>query len=157
MKFAATYIAVLTIVILGSSLVPGQASAADWGKGTFEGRVKGAFGPRPASKVVLVAKGSKVRVKNIGLQLRCSDDKYGLPSRFTLTIHSPTVRVKHGAAGGGAILKFRVKETYRGQKVPIRVEIFLGLRDRKIEGTLDADVSGSLPICSDSGIFTARK
>ncbi len=157
MKFAASYITVLLIAIIGFSLVPNQASAAGWGKGTFEGRVKGAFGPRPASKVVLVAKGSKVRVKNIGLQLRCSDDKYGLPSRFTPTVHSPNVRVERGSAGGGAILKFRVQETYRGKRVPIRVEIFLGLRDRKIEGTLDADVSGSLPICSDSGIFTARK
>ncbi len=157
MKFAAYYITVLLIAIVGSSLVPNQASAADWGRGTFEGKVKGAFGPRPASKVVLVAKASKVRVKSVGLQLRCSDDKYGLPSRFTPTIHSPAVHVKRGAAGGGAILKFRVKEKYKGQKVPIRVEIFLGLRDRKIEGTLDADVSGDLPICSDSGIFTARK
>jgi len=150
-------IPVLLFSLFVTALVPSAASAAGWGRGTFSGKLKGAFGPRPASKVVLSAKGRKVRIVSAGLQLRCTDEKYDLPSRWTPTIHSESVRVHEGAAGGGAILKFKVKERYRDQVVPIRVEVFLGLRDAKIDGTLDADVSGSLPICSDSAKFTARK
>jgi len=158
MKFALTYIAfVVAGVLVFTGATPHEASAAGWGHGTFTGKVKGQFGPRKATKIVLSAKGRKVRIKSLKLDLDCTDDKYGLPRHWRPTIHSTSERVKEGAAGGGAILKFKVTEKYRDQRVPIRVEVFLGLRDTKIDGTLDADVYGSLPICSDSGIFTARK
>ena len=101
MKFSFAYIAfVLVGVFFVTGATPNQASAADWGRGTFKGKVKGAYGPRPASKIVLSAKGRKVRIVSAGLQLRCSDDKYDLPARWTPTIHSTSVRVSRGAAGG---------------------------------------------------------
>jgi hypothetical protein len=150
---------VLLIALVAVSLTPTQASAASWGHGTFKGKIRGEFGPRPASKVVVVAKGSKVRVKKAQLRFRCGDDKYGynLPDRWSATVHSPSVHVRRGAAGGGAILKFKVFEKYKGQRVPIHIEVFLGLRDKVIMGTIDADISTDLPICFDSGIFNAHK
>jgi hypothetical protein len=74
-------------------------------------------------------------------------------------VHSKFVRVREGAAGGGAIIHFRVVKAYKGKKVPISGDIFMGLRDRYIQGTVDAEIArGWNPQdCSDSGIFTARK
>ena len=158
MKFPAFYIALVLVgVFFFTGSTPREASAADWGRGTFTGKVKGQFGPRKASKIVLSAKGNKVRIKSLKLDLECADDKYGLPRHWRPTIHSTSERVTEGAAGGGAILKFKVKEKYKDQRVPIRIEAFLGLRETKIDGTIDAEVFGDLLICSDDGIFTARR
>jgi len=159
MKFPLTYIAFVVVgVLFLTGVIPHEASAAGWGRGTFTGQVKGQFGPRPASKIVLSAKGGKVRIRSLRLQLKCTDDNgLGLPVRYHPLVHSKSVRVKEGAAGGGAILKFRATERFEGRKFAIRIEVFLGLRDSKIDGTVDADISTDLPVCFDSGAFTARR
>ena len=119
MKFALAYIAfVVAGVLVFTGATPHEASAAGWGHGTFTGKVRGQFGPRKGTKIVLSAKGRKVRIKSLELDLECADDKYGsgLPRHWRPTIHSTSVRVREGAAGGGAILTFKVKEKFKDQR-----------------------------------------
>ena len=96
----------------------------------------------------------------LGIAFDCSDNnQFGLPLHWKTLVYSKAVRVKEGPAGGGAIIHFRVVKNYRGKKVPVRGDIFLGLRDTYIRGTVDSEVArGWNPQdCSDSGIFIARR
>jgi hypothetical protein len=148
------------VTLAAGILMPVSASAAGWRRGSFTGKVRGQFGPRPKTNVVVSARGSKVRLVKLGLVLDCRDDnQFGLPLHWKTLISSKSVRVREGAAGGGAIIHFRVVKQYKGKKVPIRGEAFLGLRDTYIRGTIDAEVAwGWNPQdCSDSGIFVARR
>jgi hypothetical protein len=160
MKTRSTALVLALATLFSGVLLPVSASAAGWGKGTFSGKVRGQFGPRPKTNVVLSARGRKVRIVKLGLVLDCSDgNQFGLPAHWRTLVAGKSVRVREGAAGGGAILRFKVTKRYRGKPVPVRVEAFLGLRSNYIQGTIDAEVSrGWNPQdCSDSGIFTARR
>ena len=69
------------------------------------------------------------------------------------------MRVKERAGRRRAIIHFRVVKNYRGKKVPVRGDIFLGLRDtpsgaRSIQRL---PAAGNPQDCSDSGIFIARR
>jgi hypothetical protein len=110
--------------------------------------------------VVVSARGNKVRIVKLGLAFDCADDnQFGLPLHWKTMVYSKAVRVREGAAGGGAIIHFRTVKPYKGKKVPVTGDIFMGLRDSYIQGTVDAEIArGWNPQdCSDSGIFTARR
>lgn len=160
MKTRLTALVLSLATLFSGVLMPVSASAAGWGRGTFTGKVLGQFRPQPLTSVAIAARGDKVRIVKLGIAFDCSDNnQFGLPLHWKTLVYSKAVRVKEGPAGGGAIIHFRVVKNYRGKKVPVRGDIFLGLRDTYIRGTVDSEVArGWNPQdCSDSGIFIARR
>jgi len=138
-----------------------NALAASYGLGTFKGTVKALPGTRYAggqrSSVTVVAKPGKVRIAQIGLILLCPDgEQYGLPPVVKATVSSAYVRVKRGPAGGGAIAKPRGTVTVNGKAFPISGEVFLGLRQDKILGNVEAKLTAGIIGCQDTArTFTA--
>jgi hypothetical protein len=149
----------ITIALAALSLAAAPASAANWGTGTFTGRAKSSLGTdRPHTGVTLVAKSSRVRIKSLKLSFHCSNQD-GLPERLPVRVSSKFVRVKPGAAGGGAMIDLEPRVRHGGKTYRVDGDVFLGLRTTTITGTADAylmDARGSA-VCEDAATFTAHR
>jgi hypothetical protein len=140
----------LTAIGLVAALIVPAALGAGYGRGRFVGTAKPESGSGGPSPVVIKVKGHRARVVEMTYRFDCADDG----SVLTRTLSTPFVHVKNGPAGGGAHFDGKVT-TKEGESVDLTV--FLGLRERSVNGISSAtmDVQG-LP-CFKDLIFKANK
>jgi hypothetical protein len=141
----------LITVALVSAIVVTTAIAAGYGRGRFVGSAKPQFGEGAKTPIVLKVKGNRARVVEMTFTFGCASDG----SSVRRTVATPFTRVKHGPVGGG--LFFNGKVTPKEGGGAIDLTVFMGLRERSINGTADATMDIEDRPCLADLIFKANK
>jgi hypothetical protein len=142
----------LLAVSMLAFLAAPAALGADWGRGLFTGKAKSQFdNDRPKTPIEIKVKGKRARIQKAVFLFDCAEDG----STLRRTVETPFKKVDAGAAGGGLYWSGKVVPKEGGGTLD--VTFFLGLRERAIRGTGDADIEVDRSICSDDIIFKANK
>ena len=145
----------LTTGLLAASMLALLAAPAlgeGYGRGLFTGKANSQFdNDRPKTPIEIKVKGNRARIQKAVFIFDCAEDG----STLRRTVETPFKRVTNGAAGGGLYWSGKVAPKEGGETLD--VTFFLGLREKAIRGTGDADMDVNGSFCSDDIIFKANK
>jgi hypothetical protein len=123
-----------------------------YGRGLFTGKADSQFdNDRPKTPIEIKVKGNRARILKAVFLFDCAED--GSVQRRT--VETPFKKVDNGPAGGGLYWSGKVVPKEGGGTLD--VTFFLGLREKAIRGTGDADMDIDRIPCSDDIIFKANK